>query len=45
MGAGAIERTLFDAKTKTYGLRIVPLDERDLRSERRRNHEPEEAFE
>jgi hypothetical protein len=28
MGGGAIERTLFDAKTKTYGLRIVPLDER-----------------
>ena len=31
MGGGAIERTLFDAKTKTYGLRIVPLDERDMR--------------
>lgn len=45
MGAGAIERTLFDAKTKTYGLRIVPLDERDLRSEQSRNHEPAEAFE
>jgi hypothetical protein len=45
MGGGAIERTLFDAKTKTYGLRIVPLDERDMRSDQRRNHEPEEAFE
>ena len=31
MGGGVIERTLFDAKTKTYGLRIVPLDERDMR--------------
>ena len=45
MGGGAIERTLFDAKTKTYGLRIVPLDERDMRSDQRRNPEPEEAFE
>ena len=31
MGSGAIERTLFDAKNKIYGLRIVPLDERDMR--------------
>ena len=45
MGGGAIERTLFDAKTKTYGLRIVPLDERDRASSERRNHEPAEAFE
>lgn len=45
MGGGAIERTLFDAKTKTYGLRIVPLDERDRASSQRRNHEPAEAFE
>jgi hypothetical protein len=45
MGGGAIERTLFDAKTKTYGLRIVPLDERDMRSDQRRNHEPAEEFE
>lgn len=44
MGGGAIERTLFDAKTKTYGLRIVPLDERDMRSDQRRNHEPAEEF-
>lgn len=45
MGGGVIERTLFDAKTKTYGLRIVPLDERDMRSDQRRNHEPAEEFE
>ena len=45
MSGGAIERTLFDAKTKTYGLRIVPLDERDMRSDQRRNHEPAEEFE
>jgi hypothetical protein len=44
MGGGAIERTLFDAKTKTYGLRIVPLDERDMRGAGR-NHEPAEEFE
>lgn len=45
MGGGAIERTLFDAKAKTFGLRIVPLDERDMRSDQRRNHEPAEEFE
>jgi hypothetical protein len=45
MGGGAIERTLFDAKTKAYGLRIVPLDERDMRSDQRRNPEPVEEFE
>lgn len=44
MSGGAIERTLFDAKTKTYGLRIVPLDERDRASSQRRNHEPAEEF-
>jgi len=41
MAAGAIERALFNAKTKSYGLRIVPLDERDLRGAGR-IHEPEE---
>jgi hypothetical protein len=45
MGSGAVERTLFDAKSKTYGLRIVPLDERDMRSGQRRKPEAEEAFE
>ena len=44
MGEGAIERALFNAKTKSYGLRIVPLDERDLR-DAGRIPEAAEAFE
>jgi len=44
MGGGAIERALFCSKTKTYGLRIVPLDERDMRGAGR-NHQPAEEFE
>jgi hypothetical protein len=44
MGGGAIERALFCSKTKTYGLRIVPLDERDMRGAGRMS-EAAEGFE
>lgn len=44
MGEGTIERALFNAKTKSFGLRIVPFDERDMRGAGR-NHETAEEFE
>lgn len=44
MGSGAVERALFCSKTKTYGLRIVPLDERDMRGAGRMS-EAAEGFE
>jgi hypothetical protein len=43
MSEGAIERALFNAKTKSFGLRIVPFDERDLRGAGRNQDSAEEC--